>query len=656
MAWQDDLTGAALAIAQSNANPLRVVAGPGTGKSFAMKRRVARLLEVEEVLPQRILAVTFTRTAAALLVKDLHSLGVAGCERIDSRTLHSFCFRILSSDGVLRTYDRTPRPLISFSNKRVLQYEAKPMLEDVRYRRRFGGNRDCSDRIRAFEADWARLQDEAPGWPVADIDKQFHEAVIGWLKFHRAMLIGEVVPIARRFLLDNPASPWRRAYDHVIVDEYQDLNKAEQSLIDLLAESANAAVVGDVDQSIYRFRHANPEGIEQYPANHPNTQDEPLVECRRCPRRVVRVADHLIRHNHPAPNSPRLTERPENNEGQIEVVQWTSAEEEAQGLAAYVIHLVNDLGYAPEEILVLTPRRRLGYQIRDAIAAGNIKVHSFYHEEALEEQEAQEAMALMTLLADRDDRVALRWWLGHDCTTWRVGPYAALRAHCEGSGLSPWQALESLTGDPSLCRGAANLIQPFSALRERLAAIADLSLQHLVDALLPEGNEGCCVLREAAVAACDSCDSTAKLVAALHPVVSQPDTPAQEDFVRVMSLHKSKGLTSRVVIISGCIEGLVPFIDDNATDDEKAEIEREQRRLFYVAITRTTDLLVLSSFATIDPGLAFQIGARLSRRSQGGQVGHTIASHFLSELGPQAPPSEFGPDWRSQWEGEPADD
>src|SRR5260370_39602506 len=99
MPWNDGLIGSALEIAGTNHSPLRVMAGPGTGKSFVMKRRVARLLE-EGADPRRILAVTFTRNAAASVIEDLNGLGVNGCERIRAGTLHSFCFSLLGQQEV----------------------------------------------------------------------------------------------------------------------------------------------------------------------------------------------------------------------------------------------------------------------------------------------------------------------------------------------------------------------------------------------------------------------------------------------------------------------------------------------------------------------------------------------------------------------------
>src|SRR6266436_3662860 len=114
MPWNTGLIGAALNIAAVDTKLLRVMAGPGTGKTFAMKRRVTRLLEVN-VDPRRILAVTFTRTAAANLVKELTDLGVLGCENIQARTLHSFCFAVLGKREVFEFLGRRSRPLVTFS-------------------------------------------------------------------------------------------------------------------------------------------------------------------------------------------------------------------------------------------------------------------------------------------------------------------------------------------------------------------------------------------------------------------------------------------------------------------------------------------------------------------------------------------------------------
>lgn len=642
MSWDDGLTGTARSIAATENNPLRVMAGPGTGKSFAMKRRVARLLESGQD-PSRVLAVTFTRNAAASLVDDLHALGVENCERVRVGTLHAFCFSLLGQQEVFAYLGRVPRPVVNFSASGVLQFEGGVMLDDLVSAGPFGPKRDCTRRIRAFEAAWARLQSEVPGWPHDHIDRQFQDALLSWLQFHKAILIGELVPEALRFLRNNPAASARTAYDHVIVDEYQDLNKAEQDLIDLLAEQGSMAIVGDVDQSIYRFRHANPEGIESFQSHHPTTHDETLDECRRCPTKVVTMADHLIRYNHPGFATARLQPKADNPTGEVHIVQWAGITEEARGIASYVQFLISTGRYSPGDILILTPRRLLGYGIRDRIADLGVAVHSFYHEEALEGDAAQRAFALLSLFVDGDDRVALRWWLGEGSPSSRKNEYQVLRQYCETSGASPREALDAINQGTINLRGVRAILAKYRELLAILAALDGQSLDHIVDTLIPRNNDECSVLREIAVLALPELQDARGLFDVIKTHITQPEMPEEGEFVRVMSLHKSKGLTSKVAIVAGCTQGLIPFKDDNHPRDIQEAILQEQRRLFYVAVTRCTEVLLLSSSAQMDRKLAWKIGAQL--RSGRSSVGTTIASQFFGELGPTAPTPRRGDQW-----------
>ena len=641
MSWNTDLSGRALAIAQSPESPLRVMAGPGTGKTFAMKRRVARLLE-EGVDASRILAVTFTRVAADDIETELHELNIPGCEDIRAGTLHSFCFSVLSRARVFELTGRVPRPLLSFIKKRVLNGEGLPLLEDLSVSGVFGGKRNCTKRIRAFEADWARLQSEQPGWPTTPIDRQFHNELIGWLQFHNAILIGELVPLTLRYLRNNPTALELGAYEYVIVDEYQDLNKAEQVLIDLLSQNSELFIVGDPDQSIYSFRHAHPQGIVEFGMTHPHTHDEPLNECRRCPKKVVKIADYLIGYNHASDGDRRLLEREENLEGQVHIVQWDTLEEETAGLVRYINHLINNCDCRPGDILVLSPRRLMGYAIRDLLREEGIHTHSYYYEEILEAKEAQLALSLLSLLTDIDDRVALRFWLGYSSPSWKKGEYSRLRQHCESSGLSSWEALEQLNSGQLIISRTNQLLARFRELLVQIQSFETLLGQELVDQIFPSSENWADPIRESLLGKIEDNTDASTLRDIVTQLVTQPESPEEGDFVRIMSFHKSKGLTSKVVIITDCIEGIIPFRDGDHSPDESAENLREQRRLFYVAITRTKEVLVLSSFASLDKSMAYNLGARFIGN---GQIVRTIASPFLSELGPDAPTANAGSSW-----------
>lgn len=401
MSWDRNLVGPHLQIAASTAPRIRVMAGPGTGKNFAMKRRIARLIEVDGVEAERILAVTFTRTAARDLERELQDMGVPGCENIVAGTVHSYCFQLLLRNYVFAMLGRVPRGLITFNSRGIYGYEVKPLLADLQPLANFGAKRDMTRRIRAFEADWARMQHDQPGWPIEPIDVQSHHLLTAWLRFHRGMLIGELVPEALRYLRGNPASPTLQLYDHIVVDEYQDLNRAEQELIDVLSAGKQLSIVGDVDQSIYRFRYAHPEGIEDFGNRHPNVEDHELDECRRCRELIVTVSDNVIRGNYPPGADHWLVPvQPQPGPAMVRVVQWPTLNAEANGIAAFIRHLVTQRGFTAGDILVLSPRRLIANEIKRRLAAPGfgITAHSFYNDKLLEPDEAQVAMTKLQLL------------------------------------------------------------------------------------------------------------------------------------------------------------------------------------------------------------------------------------------------------------------
>jgi len=177
MPWNTGLQGPHLNIAAYPGTPLRVVAGPGTGKTFALMRRVARLLE-QGAQPNGILAVTFTRTAANDLVEKLAALGVPGADLVAAKTLHSLSFGLLSRNAVFQALGRTARPL--------MDYERNTLICDLQDQ--FGGKRAVGKLIEAFEAYWARLQHHQPGFPNDPVEQAFSHALRNWLVFHRSML------------------------------------------------------------------------------------------------------------------------------------------------------------------------------------------------------------------------------------------------------------------------------------------------------------------------------------------------------------------------------------------------------------------------------------------------------------------------------------
>lgn len=624
MNWDEGLIDPWKQVAASDASPLRVVAGPGTGKTFAIMRRVARLLQNHSD-PRLIFLCTFTRTAAVDLARALNDLHLDGTDQVRAGTVHAFCFRVLARHEVLQATGRVPRPLFTF--------EQRFLLEDLSGSS-FGGIRECAERLEAFNGAWARLQSEDPGWSKAKIDQQFQHALLAWLKFHEAMLIGELVPEALRYLRTNPVLDDLR-FEHVLVDEYQDLNRAEQMLLQHVAHSASFSIVGDEDQCIYQFKYANPEGIREFAAN----EDHQLAECQRCPKIIVEAANELISHN-PDREPRTLQSKATAVQGEIFVVQWPAMEDEADGIARFIAHRVQSGSVDSGRVLVLTPRRQFGYAIRDALSRHGIGAHSLFQEEILEgnpkqlgEYDAQQAMTLLTLLADDTDRVALRCWCGFGGTTLRKGTWARLREHCETTGETPLAALSRLANGQIRIQYTRDLIARYSELVATLVRLRSSSISDAFNELFPEAADWAKPFRALGLPLIEgSADlEPAKLLDVLRSAITQPELPTEVDYVRVMSLHKSKGLTADLVVVAGCIEGAIPRTDSDAPLRVQELALQEQRRLFYVAITRTTATLLLSSIASVPVTQAYRMGVEIGRRTY--HRAYTVTSRFIGEVG-----------------------
>ena len=636
MPWDDGLDDGALQIAATQHSPVCVVAGPGTGKTFALMRRLTRLLEVDHADPDRILVCTFTRTAAEDITRAMSELGVDRTEEIHTQTVHGFCFSMLSAQGVLDAIGRVPRPLLRFEERFLLQ----DLCESGH-----GGIRECGKRLRASSAAWARMQHEDPGWPHEASDRNYQAALLAWLRFHEAMLIGELIPEGVKYLRNNPQSPCRTAVDHLMVDEYQDLNRAEQYLVDLLA-NRNLVVVGDEDQSIYSFKHAHPEGIVEFPSTHPNTEPIGLDECRRCPTRVVAMANALILHNTTRSNRP-LRAPAGSPPGEIHAVQWSNMEEEAAGIAAFIRARVEVGGVQAGNVLVAAPRREFGYMVRDQLNHVGVPAHSFFSEELLDgdpkdlaKSRAQQVMAVLILLADPDDRVALRCWCGFGNNSLADTAWAHLRGYCESKGDGPWKALEKLAAGTLTLPHSRYLVARFQALQAQMVDLHGLQGQELANAVFPYDEAWAAPLAEIGASIEDDDLGPHKLADTIRRSVSQPDMPTDVDYVRVMSLHKSKGLTADLVVLCGCLQGLIPSVAANSTPEERQRALEEQRRLFYVAITRTRQTLVLSSVTCLPAAVALKMRARTTYELGG--TARTIASQFIHELGPHCPAAVTG--------------
>ena len=638
MVWSDGLRGPALEIAKTDARRLRVMAGPGTGKSYALKHRIKRLIEQGQD-PSRIWAVTFTRNAAESLFDDITGSEPPDYKRIRISTLHAYCFGLLRNNAAHT--GRIPR-IVTKTSSRRLPFEHGVLMHDLIYENpEFDDDVRCAARIEELEAGWVNTSLNMPDNQISTLLESHLSA---WLGFHNAMLISELIPETLRLLRSGHASGALAAFDHVIVDEYQDLNEAEQEIIDLVSGSGSLAIVGDVNQSIYSFRQAHWQGMEGFQEKYPDTCDVQLVSCRRNPTRVVKMANSLIANNHQPDTPPNLQSRPENPDGEIHTVHWNTIDEEADGIAKYVKHLIDNGEYNPEDILIMIPRKILGQNIQQSMSGQNISVN--FEQEALAEGAAQRALALLTLLVDSEDRVALRWWLGQNSNAQLSDAYQKLREYCETSGKSPRAVLEDMMHGRMDLSDVLPLLEPFRNLVGEIDRLSRLDPHDLVDDLLPEGNDDCAVLRNSAKRALADNKGIRQVYQTIMEDIHQPKYTGSGS-VRVMTMHKAKGLTSKVVIVACCCNELIPFRKNGLSEDQRVAEMSEQRRLFYVAITRCKKILVISYFTAVDDDEHGSLYMSSREWDQNTQRFSVAPSSLIDELGPTAPPAVEGAEWQA---------
>jgi DNA helicase II / ATP-dependent DNA helicase PcrA len=363
------------------------------------------------------------------------------------------------------------------------------------------------------------------------------------------------------------------------------------------------------------------------------------------------MSNSLIGHDpaaRPSPLKPQAWRSPAN----VHIVQHTTSADEADAIAAFIDNYLTDKpNLPPGQVLVLSPRRIFGNAIRDALLRRRRNAMSFFWEDALDNDSAAAGYCLLTLLVTPEDRTAYRAWLGIGLPDGNTAGYRRIRDYAQANNLEPRAVCELLAAGAIQLPHTSRVLQRHRDLEAKLATLLGLEGQPLVDALWDADDEDTATIRLAAQTVALTEPTPKDLATRLLEVVTQPELPdSSSDVIRVMSLHKSKGLTADLVVVAGCVAGAIPTVHKDLPPAEADVALKEQRRLFYVAVTRTRDTLILSSVvrlplaaalrANIPPVGIFKLGGEAFAR--------LAASPLLSELGPDAPQTVRGTDWRTQ--------
>jgi DNA helicase II / ATP-dependent DNA helicase PcrA len=611
--------------------PLLVLAGAGSGKTRVLTYRIADLILARGIAPSQILAVTFTNKAAGEMRERLVALlGTAAARALWIGTFHATSSRILRRSGAPAGID--PRFVIyDDDDQRMLMREAIRGL-DLDERQFPPGavlaeiSRAKNDLLdaAAFVARAETFREEMVGRLFAAYERRLAEC--------RALDFDDLLVCAVRLFREHP--PILREYQdrfrHILVDEYQDTNHTQYVLINLLAgRHRNLCVVGDDDQSSYRWRGADVRNILEFERGYPEARIVTLEQNYRSTRRILAVASAVIRHN---PHRHAKTLWTENPEGDLVTVYEAFDGYDEARYVGEQIHAATAAGGRAGDVAILYRTHAQSRQFEEMFLRLGIPYQIVGGLRFYERAEIKDILAYLRLAYNTADEASLRRVVnvprrGIGDTTLR-----RIEAWARDGGITVWDALcraRDAGIGPQVMRG----IEEFTAIVQRLAALAadhaarevlECALevtgyrQALEDAGTDEAQARLENLEELGAVALEVENTTgdASLEAFLQHLALQTDADTLEeraDRVTLMTLHSAKGLEFPVVVLAGLEEGVFPHV----RSVEQPESLAEERRLCYVGMTRARTRLLLT---------------HARQRTTYGTSRPSVPSRFLAEI------------------------
>lgn len=563
----------------------RVLAGPGTGKSATVVALVQQLSALDPA--PRIKLLTFTRAATAELAKKVSDHPATASER--PSTIHSFSISVLLRNPGTGDF---PAPL-----RIADRWEEKRIVQPTLARRLRVTVKKLEKLIHEMAANWEYLQEKLN----PQVDAAERARFIGGWTEHRQIygytLLAEL-PYALRQALQDHADLEGVDYDLLIVDEYQDLNACDLELLHLIAARGCSIIgVGDDDQSIYKFRNADPEGIRRFHRDYPGCACYPLSVTQRCGRSIIEWASYVIAGDPDRPPRPQLDPADGSPPGEVALLAFRGEVAEARGIASLIRQLRDRDGVPPEEILVLLRGDYHGTfsgPIKHELNAIGIP---YSDPDAIERMLAgtdnRRMLETFRLLVDPRDSLG---WASLLLLTPGIGQtfsdYIYERARAQRIQFGQVLFDAEAANFPSGPRTAG-------VARELMQSVTGWLNDHPVPGerpengwghwmmevsggdILPKPSADCAMLLEALDTLVEEGQDFGGYLAQILPL-AKDRALAESSGVRIMTMTGSKGLTARATIIAGVDDGIVPRPEQDLA---------EERRLLYVAMTRAKEFL-----------------------------------------------------------------
>jgi DNA helicase-2/ATP-dependent DNA helicase PcrA len=599
--------------------PLLVVAGAGSGKTRVLTRRVAHLIRDHNVSPFAILAITFTNKAAAEMKDRVSALVGAVAEDMWVSTFHSACSRILRREAHHLGYRSAFSIYDSADSLRLVTMCVKDLdLDTKRFPPR--SIRAAISNAKNELIDYETFASSDSGFyheKIADVYRLYQQRLIeaSALDFDDLLMLTVDLFRVHPEILER----YQDRFRYVLVDEYQDTNHAQYILVRLLTEKhRNLCVVGDGDQSIYRFRGADIRNINEFEKDFPDAQIVMLEQNYRSTETILQAANAVISNN---PN--RKPKRLWTEFGHGEKIVAYEAEDEHDE-AAFVAEAVAELraqDRRASDIAVFYRTNAQSRVLEETFVNHNQPYQVVGGVKYYDRREVKDVLAYLRAVANPDDTVAVKRIVNVPRRSIGDTSVGHVDRHAENAGVSFFEALRQANDNDRLSTRARKAMLEFVGLIDHLTFLAEQGPTAALEAVLTEtgyldmvradrsieamGREE--NLRELISAAADFEENgpvaygrtewaelpglrKAELFLESISLVTDVDSYEESEVVTLMTLHNAKGLEFPVVFIVGMEDGVFPHMRSLG---DPAELE-EERRLCYVGITRAMERLFMT--------------------------------------------------------------
>lgn len=592
--------------------PLLILAGAGSGKTRVLTHRIAYLIEEQQVNPWNILAITFTNKAAGEMRERVDKLVGYGSESIWVSTFHSMCVRILRRHIDLLGYDTNFTIYDSDDQKTLMREVCKLLQVDTKMFRERALLSEISKakdelvtpqeyRMRA-EGDYSRKK-------IAEVYEEYEKQ----LRSNNALDFDDLLfKTVQLFQTQKDVLEYyQERFRYIMVDEYQDTNTAQFKFVSLLAEKyKNLCVVGDDDQSIYKFRGANIGNILGYEKVFPQAKVIKLEQNYRSTQNILNAANEVIKNNEGRKDKTLWTA---NEEGApIHFRQFQNGYEEAEYIAGAISQKVREGIYDYKDCAILYRTNAQSRLFEEKFLIANIPYKIVGGVNFYARKEIKDLLAYMKTIDNAKDDVAVKRIINVPKRGIGAATLGKVQDYADAYGISFYQALRQAEEIPTLGRGSAK-VRPFVEFIQKFRSqIEYLSVKELLEKLIEETGYVKELEAEDTDEAKARIENIDELISKAASYEDEAEDPSLSGFleevaliadidsveesdnrVLLMTLHSAKGLEFPNVYLAGMEDGIFPGYMTIVGDDPQ-DME-EERRLCYVGITRAMKELTLSA-------------------------------------------------------------